>query len=96
MLTGVVTLAALSFVFATLLVVAHKVLHVDEDPRIEATNLMLPGTNCGACGFPGCAGLAEAIVEGSALPGKCTVMSDEERDEQEQFLRSVAQMEVDF
>ena len=75
MLTGVLTLAALSFVFATLLVVAHKVLHVDEDPRIEAAQLMLPGTNCGACGYPGCLGLAEAIVDGSALPGKCTVMN---------------------
>ncbi len=86
MLTGVLTLAALSFVFATLLVVAHKVLHVDEDPRIEATNLMLPGTNCGACGFPGCAGLAEAIVDGSALPGKCTVMTEDERETLASFL----------
>ena len=34
MLTGVLTLVALSFVFATLLVVANKVLHVDVDPRI--------------------------------------------------------------
>ena len=48
MWTGVLTLVVLSFVFATLLVVAHLILHVDEDPRIEAANLMLPGTNCGA------------------------------------------------
>jgi len=80
MLTGVLTLAALSFVFASLLVLAHRVLHVEEDPRIEAANLMLPGTNCGACGYPGCLGLAEAIVDGSALPGKCTVMTEEERE----------------
>lgn len=80
MLTGVLALTALSFVFASLLVVAHRVLHVDEDPRIEATNQMLPGTNCGACGYPGCLGLAQAIVDGSALPGKCTVMSEDERE----------------
>jgi RnfABCDGE-type electron transport complex B subunit len=80
MLTGVFTLAALSFIFASLLVLAHRKLHVDEDPRIEAANQMLPGTNCGACGYPGCLGLAEAIVDGSALPGKCTVMSEEERE----------------
>ena len=86
MLTGVFALAALSFVFATLLVVAHRVLHVDEDPRIEAAQLMLPGTNCGACGYPGCLGLAEAIVDGSALPGKCTVMSEEERELLASFL----------
>jgi len=80
MLTGVLTLAALSFVFASLLVLAHRILHVDEDPRIEAAQQMLPGTNCGACGYPGCLGLAEAIVAGSVLPGKCTVMSEDERE----------------
>jgi electron transport complex protein RnfB len=77
---AVLTLAMLCFLFATLLVVAHRVLHVEEDPRIETVQDMLPGTNCGACGFPGCAGLAIAIVGGDALPGKCTVMSVDERD----------------
>lgn len=77
---AVLTLVALSFLFASLLVLAHSKLHVDEDPRIEAANQMLPGTNCGACGYPGCLGLAEAIVAGAALPGKCTVMSADERE----------------
>ncbi len=83
---AVLTLAALCFLFASLLVLAHKKLHVDEDPRIDAANQMLPGTNCGACGYPGCLGLAEAIVAGSALPGKCTVMSEDERESLAQFL----------
>jgi RnfABCDGE-type electron transport complex B subunit len=83
---AVLTLAALCFVFATLLVVAHRVLHVDEDPRIEAVQEMLPGTNCGACGFPGCLGLAQAVVDGGALPGKCTVMSEDERESVAEFL----------
>jgi len=47
---------------------------------------MLPGTNCGACGYPGCLGLAEAIVAGSALPGKCTVMTEDERESLAQYL----------
>jgi len=80
MLIAVLTLAALCFLFASMLVLAHRFLHVDEDPRIQAVQDMLPGTNCGACGFPGCAGLSEAIVAGSALPGKCTVMNDDERE----------------
>ncbi len=86
MLMAVLTLAALCFLFASLLVLAHRKLLVDEDPRIDAANTMLPGTNCGACGFPGCLGLAEAIVDGSALPGKCTVMSDDERESLAEFL----------
>ena len=72
---AVLTLAALSFLFASLLVLAHRKLHVDEDPRIDAAFQMLPGTNCGACGFPGCRAFAEALVAGDALPGKCSVSS---------------------
>lgn len=83
---AIFTLAALCFVFATLLVVAHRVLHVDEDPRIEGAQELLPGTNCGACGFPGCLGLAQAMVEGTALPGKCTVMTEDEREDLASFL----------
>ena len=83
---AILTLAGLCFLFASLLVLAHKKLHVDEDPRIDAANQMLPGTNCGACGYPGCLGLAEAIVAGSALPGKCTVMSEDERESLAQYL----------
>jgi RnfABCDGE-type electron transport complex B subunit len=83
---AVLTLAALSFLFASLLVLAHRKLHVEEDPRIDAAHLMLPGTNCGACGFPGCLGLAEAVVAGNALPGKCTVMTEDEREDLARFL----------
>jgi len=83
---AILTLATLCFLFASLLVVAHRVLHVDEDPRIDAVQQMLPGTNCGACGFPGCLGLAQAVVEGSALPGKCTVMTDDEREMVAEFM----------
>jgi RnfABCDGE-type electron transport complex B subunit len=80
MVIAVVTLAALCFVFASLLVLAHRKLHVDEDPRIDATYQLLPQTNCGACGFPGCLAMAEAMVAGSALPGKCTVSSEDDRE----------------
>jgi RnfABCDGE-type electron transport complex B subunit len=83
---AVLTLATLCFLFASLLVLAHRILHVDEDPRIDAVQQMLPGTNCGACGFPGCLGLAQAVVEGTVLPGKCTVMSEDEREAVAEFL----------
>ena len=86
MVIAITTLAALSFLFASLLVLAHKKLHVDEDPRIDAAHQMLPETNCGACGYPGCLGLAEAMVEGSALPGKCTVINESEQEFIAEFL----------
>ncbi len=86
MVIAVSTLAALCFLFASLLVLAHKKLHVDEDPRIDAAHQLLPQTNCGACGFPGCLGLAEAMVAGEALPGKCTVINEDEREYIAEFL----------
>ncbi|MDH3747889.1 MAG: RnfABCDGE type electron transport complex subunit B [Gammaproteobacteria bacterium] len=86
MLIGVMALATLSFLFASLLVLAHRKLHVDEDPRIDAAYQMLPRTNCGACGYPGCLGLAEAMIDGSALPGKCTVINEDEREFIAEFL----------
>ena len=65
--------------FGTLIAVAHRKLWVYEDPRIDAVTGMLPGANCGACGFPGCRGFAEAAVKGEIAPAKCTVMSDDMR-----------------
>ena len=86
MVIAVTTLAALSFLFASLLVLAHRKLQVDEDPRIDAAHQLLPQTNCGACGFPGCLGFAEAMVGGSVLPGKCTVINEDEREFIARFL----------
>ncbi len=77
---AVSTLSALTFVFATLLVIAHRKLHVDEDPRIDAVHQLLPNSNCGACGFPGCRAFAEALVSGEAPPAKCTVSTADDKE----------------
>ena len=36
---------------------------VEEDPRIDEVEKMLPGANCGGCGFAGCRGMADALVK---------------------------------
>lgn len=79
-LTAVGALSGLTFVLATALVLANKKLHVYEDPRIDAVEDMLPHTNCGACGYPGCRPFAEALIRAEASPGKCTVSSEEGRE----------------
>ena len=65
--------------FGLLIAIAHRKLWVYEDPRIDAVAGMLPGANCGACGFPGCRGFAEATVRGEVQPAKCTVSTDDAR-----------------
>jgi electron transport complex protein RnfB len=79
MFTGVAALGGLTLMLASLLVLAHRRLHVEEDPRIDVVDEMLPHANCGACGYPGCRPFAEALVGGDAAPGKCTVGSEAER-----------------
>jgi RnfABCDGE-type electron transport complex B subunit len=85
-LTAVGAIGGITFLLATLLVLADKKLYVAEDPRIDIVEDMLPHTNCGACGFPGCRPFAEALVQGDALPGKCTVSTDDGRAEIAAFL----------
>ncbi|MHC4066380.1 MAG: (Fe-S)-binding protein [Planctomycetota bacterium] len=78
-LTAVAAIGGLTIALASLLVLANRLLYVEEDPRIDLVEEMLPSSNCGACGSPGCRQFAEALVGGDALPGKCTVSNDEGR-----------------
>ncbi|KAA1259178.1 Electron transport complex protein rnfB [Rubripirellula obstinata] len=73
LLTSLAAVGALATVLATLLVVADRWLHVVEDPRIDNVEAMLPHTNCGACGYPGCRAFAEVLVSGVEPPAKCSV-----------------------
>lgn len=62
---AVLALLAIGAVLGALLGFANKYLHVEEDERITTTTGMLPGANCGGCGYPGCGGFAAALVEGT-------------------------------
>ncbi|MCB0549064.1 MAG: RnfABCDGE type electron transport complex subunit B [Phaeodactylibacter sp.] len=68
-------LAGLGLVFAVILAVAYKRLRVEEDPRIDQVEEMLPHANCGACGEPGCRVFAEKVVANAVKISKCTVSS---------------------
>lgn len=47
--------------------------HVEVDEREQKVLEALPGNNCGGCGYPGCSGLASAIVKGEAPVNQCPV-----------------------
>ncbi len=66
-------LGIMGVVFGAILAFASKKLAVETDPRVGEILEVLPGANCGACGFPGCSGLAESIVSGVASVGACPV-----------------------
>lgn len=60
-------------VIAILLSIAGEKFKVEVDEREVAVRDALPGNNCGGCGYPGCDGLASAIVKGDAPVGGCPV-----------------------
>jgi Na+-translocating ferredoxin:NAD+ oxidoreductase RNF subunit RnfB len=69
-------LAGVGLVFAAFIALASWKLRVYEDPRIDIVTSMLPGANCGACGFPGCRGFAEQVVSGKKQPAGCNVIDE--------------------
>lgn len=66
-------LGVMGIVFGLLLAYASKKFAVEVDPRIPEVREVLPGANCGACGFPGCDGFAAAVVAGNAKTNGCPV-----------------------
>ena len=85
-LTAVLAIGGLTFLLATMLILASRKLHVEEDPRIDVVEEMLPHANCGACGYPGCRPFAEALVKAAVAPGKCSVSNGEEREAIAEYL----------
>lgn len=70
---AICSIGGLGIIFGAILGFASKIFAVDEDPRIGQVIECLPGANCGGCGYPGCGGLATAIVEGKAPVNACAV-----------------------
>jgi Na+-translocating ferredoxin:NAD+ oxidoreductase RNF subunit RnfB len=74
-LTGVlypiVILGALGLAFGALLGFASIRFFVATDERISRIREILPGANCGGCGYPGCDGYADGIVNGGARTNLC-------------------------
>jgi len=66
-------LVVMGGVFGVGLAAASKAFAVKQDERVGKVREVLPGANCGACGFSGCDGYAGAVVAGDAAPNKCTV-----------------------
>lgn len=85
-LTAVLALGILGFIFGAVLSFASKKFEVKVDPKIEQTLELLPGANCGGCGYPGCAGFAEALVTKGVALTLCPVMAAENRKKIEAVL----------
>lgn len=71
MLIAVASLTVLGVLLGIALGFASRIFKVEGNPLVSEVEALMPGSNCGQCGFPGCAGAASAIVEGAAAPTCC-------------------------
>lgn len=85
-LDSVLVLGGVGLFFGFLIALVNKKFWLWEDPRIDDVEELLPGTNCGACGVPGCRAFAEEVVAGQEQPSGCTVMGPDDIDDLADYL----------
>ena len=64
---AIIILALLAIVFGAILGFAAIRFKVDGDPIVDQIDNLLPQTQCGQCGHPGCKPYAQAIADGEAI-----------------------------
>ena len=72
-LIAVLIIGGLGIIFGILLGVASKIFAVKVDERVPKILEVLPGANCGGCGFAGCSAYANALCAGGVKPNMCPV-----------------------
>ena len=91
LLFTVLTLCVVGVLAAVVLYFVAQKFKVYEDPRIDAVESMLPGANCGGCGYPGCRGLADALVGSDDLSSLyCTAGGAETMRKIAEYLGKIA------
>ncbi len=78
MITAIIAVGVLGIVLGVVIGIVAKVFAVEVDERIEQVEELLPGANCGGCGYAGCADFAKAVVAQKASPDQCPVCSPED------------------
>lgn len=79
-LNSVLVMFFLSLFLGSMIVIFSKVFEVKKDPLLERIIAILPGYNCGACGYPGCEQYGEAVYNEVAPPNKCVPGGKETSD----------------
>ncbi|MFV0380373.1 MAG: (Fe-S)-binding protein [Anaerorhabdus sp.] len=89
MLESILMMTIVGASLGTILGVASRVFYVEPDNRVEEVTDLLPGYNCGGCGFPGCSGLAKALVSNEADVAACKPAKPEQRESVKNYLKEM-------
>jgi len=77
LLNSTFLMLSLTFVFGTILALASTYLRAEENETLVRVEELLGGSNCGACGQPGCHAFAQALLRSECVPSQCTVAEAE-------------------
>ena len=84
--TPVIIASVIALVLGIFIVITSKIFAIPVDERLENIKAILPGANCGACGFSGCEAYAQAMADGETDTAKCPVGGAEVAKELAKFL----------
>ena len=90
MIKAIIMMLVVGAVLGIVLGISAKVFYVKPDTRVEDITKMLPGYNCGVCGYPGCAGMAEALVNKESEVTSCKPSKPEAKEAIKQYLQQNA------
>lgn len=94
-LLSLLVLGLTGLIASILLYVVARQFAVEEDPRIDLVQAVLPGANCGGCGFAGCRNFAEACVKQGNITGlSCPVGGEPVMDQVAAILVPTAEAEA--
>ena len=74
-------IGVMGLLFGAVIAITGKLFAVKTDPKKDAVREVLPGANCGGCGFAGCDAYAQAAADGEAPPNKCPVGGEKVAEE---------------
>ena len=90
MIKAIIMMLVVGAVLGIVLGISAKVFYVKPDTRVEDITKMLPGYNCGGCGYPGCAGMAEALVNKESEVTSCKPSKPEAKEAIKKYLQQNA------
>lgn len=85
-----ISAALITLILAIILIFSSKIFKVETDERVAELTGILPGANCGGCGFPGCAQFAKALVDEKAPLDGCSVGGADTASKVANYLGKVA------
>ena len=89
MIEAIIMMIILGALLGCGLGIADKFLKVEVDERVQTVTSLLPGYNCGGCGFAGCSGMADALVSGKVtVVGTCKPCKPEQKEKIAEYLNT--------